>query len=1007
MHYTQDFNTFPASPDNNIPNTAPWSDDTTLEGWYLYRAGNGPGTTIGFAGNNFPWRVTDGSLQVNQTNNLINTGWFYSMGTPSGTPENGDRALGAVPITAQGELSCLAVFQNTSAVPVRLTHIAYNAEIWRTNQDANTIETIAVWWRKAASQSELLTMTSAPATVVDWPANVATTPTSHYVTGWNRVANADFTYNSAVANTKTYESHPVSAVPAEQIEILPNEFFSIRWGGINDRGADALMGLDDLDLTFTAADLAISAAAANVVRHDAGTPRVPGDDTVSFDLTVTGVGAVGAGWSISAPASLSTLSGTYGTPLSVNSVPIAEFTGVSHVLALTVTDQGNPALTSLVQVVAPWCRIVPAAATGFTYNDQGTASPADDEVTYSFNVDGTFTGSGYNITVAGTGVFAGSGIYGTPAGYSAPGPGTYTSFIFTDSADPSCTATLDVFPPAIIGTNATTLSPGPLLSLPAGQNGAIRWNILTTGTVQQTGSTQQTDQVLLSEVVDLSAVTQDVAFTATLTSVTGTSSGFEAEDSFALDLIINGDTTNPVSVLGTANDPDGDGRLRGAAELPTAINTTRTFNFSHLIPAGTASVQVRITGNSNSGAETFNLTGLSLSIPQPGIVLSEASNIIRNLNGPGAADDTVSFEVAISGVNGGDGWITTGATPASGAFGLITLTVPAGGNSATVRITDNTYPGAFADLTVPLPGPYIIGSFDPGSGAVPVFTDEAAPPDAGWTINAAAGTITMTEGSLANGVVDNSVTSEVLSLATAAGAVNFSANLHVQDRTAGFEATDTFLAVLILDGNTANPVILTTDYDADFSGRMNGEELCPVPPVNPTVQDFDYPLSAVIPAGTATVQLVITGINNSANETMIVSGIRFAAGAPDADGDGMSDAYEDANGLDKNNPADRDLDADGDGQSNYLESVAGTGADDPASWLNITGGTFNAATGAAVTEWSSVPGKRYQLQFSGDLTAWTNTGSIITATAATTSASYTVPGAPLTGKGFVRVKVVP
>lgn len=1004
MHYTQDFNAFPALPDNNLATAAPWSDDTTLPGWYFYRAGNGAGSTIGFAGNNFPWRVTDGSLQANQTNNLINTGWFYSMGTPTGSPENGDRALGVVPITAQGELSYLAVFQNLSAVPVRLTHIAYNAEVWRTNQDANTIETIAVWWRKAATQSELLTMTSAPATVAEWPVNVATTPTSHYVTGWNRVTNADFTYNSTVANTRTYESHPVSAVPAETIEILPNEFFSIRWGNINDRGADALMGIDDLDLTFTAADMAVSGSVSNVVRHDSGTPRLPGDDTVSFDLTVTGIGAVGAGWSVSAPASLSTLSGSYGVPLSVTGVPIAQFTGTSHVLTLTVMDQGNPALTSPVQAVAPWCQIVPAAATGFTYDDKGTADRADDAVTFSLNVDGTFTGDGYNIGIAGVPVA--TGVYAVPYSHTSTAPGTYTSFVFTDTADPSCTATLDVFPPAIIGTDATTLSPKPLLSLPAGQNGAIRWNVLPDGTVQQNGSTLQTDYVLLSEVINVSAVAQAMEFTATLTAVTGTSSGFEADDSFALDLIIDGDPANPVSVLGAPNDPDGDGRLRGAAELQTTINTTRTFNFSHVIPAGAASVQVRITGNSNSGAETLNLTGVSLSIPQPGIMLSEASNIIRNFNGPGAADDTVSFDLTIDGVNGGSGWITADATPASGAFGFVTLTVPAGGNTAVVRITDNTYPAAFADLTISLPGPYIIGSFDPGTGAVPVFTDETAPPNAGWNIDAAAGTLTMNNGSAAF-PLDSIVTSEILDLSTAAGPVNFTANLHVRDLTSGFEDTDTFLAVLILNGDTANPVTLTAPYDTDSSGRMNGAELCPAPAVNPTVQDFEYPLSAVIPVGTLSAQLVVTGLNNSNNETMIVSDIRFAVAPPDSDVDGMSDAYEDANGLDKNNPADRDLDADGDGQSNYLEFVAGTAAGDAASRLHITGGTFEAVTGAAVTTWASVPGKRYRLQFSADLTAWTDSGGIITATSDSSSANYTVPGAPLTGKGFVRVKVVP
>src|SRR5436190_639111 len=120
--YSQNFNVL-ASEVNNNPGITTWADDSTIPGWWLYRAGTG-GAPIGFAGAADTYYVADGTAPPN-TAPLAHG--FYSLGVASAT----ERALGLCPTTAQGELSAIAVFQNTSLVPMKLTRLKYTAEAYR------------------------------------------------------------------------------------------------------------------------------------------------------------------------------------------------------------------------------------------------------------------------------------------------------------------------------------------------------------------------------------------------------------------------------------------------------------------------------------------------------------------------------------------------------------------------------------------------------------------------------------------------------------------------------------------------------------------------------------------------------------------------------------------------------------------------------------------------------------------------------------------------------------
>jgi hypothetical protein len=93
-----------------------------------------------------------------------------------------------------------------------------------------------------------------------------------------------------------------------------------------------------------------------------------------------------------------------------------------------------------------------------------------------------------------------------------------------------------------------------------------------------------------------------------------------------------------------------------------------------------------------------------------------------------------------------------------------------------------------------------------------------------------------------------------------------------------------------------------------------------------------FTLRNVQPSDTATNYRLV--VKNLARPFGIASTFALTV-LPDADGDGMPDAWELAHGFDPENPNDRDLDADGDGMSNWEEYIAGTDPRDPRSYLKI------------------------------------------------------------------------
>ena len=98
-------------------------------------------------------------------------------------------------------------------------------------------------------------------------------------------------------------------------------------------------------------------------------------------------------------------------------------------------------------------------------------------------------------------------------------------------------------------------------------------------------------------------------------------------------------------------------------------------------------------------------------------------------------------------------------------------------------------------------------------------------------------------------------------------------------------------------------------------------------------------------------------------------------------------------------------DADGDGQNNAAEDFAGTNPLDATSLFRITSAARNATAHTTTITWSSVVGRKYEVDASGDLVSGTFTAvanGTVTATGATTSFTDTSTANPK----FYRVRVL-
>ena len=220
--YTQNFDTLPTAAGIN------WTDNSTIPGWYS--------RTPTLTSPTLPIGVYDGGAAI--------ISGLLSVGNAAST----ERALGASPTsTDYGMIVFGALFQNTSTSALSVGEIQYNGELWFTQGTANNRDGFQFFYQISSAPITALS----PFTVNNGATYAANAAVSD--AGWTRFASLDYSDVNAAAATALAAPVIRNVKFSLGITLQPNEYLMLRWRNPNDTGRDAVMGIDDLSVTFTSA----------------------------------------------------------------------------------------------------------------------------------------------------------------------------------------------------------------------------------------------------------------------------------------------------------------------------------------------------------------------------------------------------------------------------------------------------------------------------------------------------------------------------------------------------------------------------------------------------------------------------------------------------------------------------------------------------------------------------------------------------------------------------------
>jgi hypothetical protein len=474
----------------------------------------------------------------------------------------------------------------------------------------------------------------------------------------------------------------------------------------------------------------ISATVSSPNCNDNGTPSDPSDDTFSFEVTVSGQNT-GSGWNANDPNGTA---GLYDNPTTFGPYPIS-----GGALAITISDNGDPACTASISVNPPatcsdQCDIT-AFASNILCDDAGTPSdPSDDTYTFDLLVSGQNTGGGWSANDPN----GSSGFYDAT---TSLGPylisGGDLNFAVFDNVDPGCTATVSVAAPlpcsdlctinAVV--NAVLCDEN---GTPADPNDDT-FTFLLTVTGLNTGSSWiASDPNASAGLYDVPVILGpypisggDLNFTVTddldpncqtsvsvtapppcsgQCSIANTISNIQcndngtpsdpSDDTFSFDVEVTGSNTG---TGWSANDPN---------NTSGAYNSITSFG---PYPISGGDLSFLITDDSDPNCFTPVAVTAPATCSDQCSISASTGTVLCDDNGTPTdpSDDLFTFEITVTGANTGNSWNADDPNNTSGSYNNTVLAgpYPISGGSLNFTITDGIDPGCQTSISVDPPAP--------------------------------------------------------------------------------------------------------------------------------------------------------------------------------------------------------------------------------------------------------------------------------------------------------------